>query len=1218
MRTVKNNLSKVLVFIIRKLHTLDAIVTKNEEIDNPNRYEDLTPIDNADEDKKYSSAIAWALKNENVKNIAITGPYGAGKSSVLRTFEREHKGYKYLNISLGSFKDDIQNDATDGNRNSLIEKSVLQQIFYRVTDKVIPFSRFSRIKNIAFHSYLLNSVMLVLWLATAFYAYKPENKLYQAILGQEAFDNQTYLLASIIFALLGAAVVIKQIFAAFSHFKLNNIAVSAEGIKFDELQGASILNKHLDEILYFFEKTKFDVVVIEDLDRFDEVDIFIKLRELNTLINNADQICRKIVFIYAIRDDVFQKANRTKFFDFIIPIIPVINASNSGDILFKKLSNSAISRDFVNDITLYIEDMRMLKNIHNEFVLYQDKLTASGGIALPLDKLLGFIVYKNKYPDDFAQLNLNTGMVAGVFNCKRDLVNKLALVVENSIDELKEELFHIENEKSPDIIDLRRMYVAAVFEKIPSCNSVYVNNGWHGFASLLSDVIFVSLRSQTNIQYQYNNYSQHSGIAFRTIENFVDPNFSYDDRERLIIKKTNGRIEAIKKEIQELSEQKRDIHSLSVKNLIEIHSLESIFDAEIKKEKLLVYLIRNGYIDEMYETFISHFYEGNITKNDLTFIFSVKNQEALSFTHSLNQVKEVIKRLNRADFKKAAVLNFDLLSTLFQDSANNEYLELMMDQISNNKKSSLEFIDAYLTDPSHEGWLIHRLCKRWPDFWNCILRESGYTAEKKNRYLKMIILHADIEDVVTMNGKAELTRYVAQKEDFLSFTADVEYMPKLKEVVKRLAPEFVYIENPEANEELFSFVYENDFYAINEKMIALIIQRNNPDALKGSAIQKSNYTTILESNCPALITYINTNINEYVEKVMLLLAENVDEAEETIVNLLNNENLEDEYKVAILQKENARILDISTITDVALWDKIITSSKVKATWENLLCYFANKDVIDDAMVTFLNRQENYEVLTKSRLKESDSFSKEIIQKISRLLIVCVGLSDQSYERLVRCIPYWYSPIPSLENLSSIKVGILIKNGKFQFTQENFDALKKNFNPQYALLVEKHIDDYLQNIATYELDAVGVKYLLKSEAVTTDQKITIIHHVDANTFDGDTELARLVYAILLNPKAHSELRLPLLEVLLKQDRQLSEKVRLLNSQMDFLAEPVISSLITSLGSPFLGIASNQQPVIENSSLNKQFAEKLKEKGIISSFKEKDGKLRLYPKKNLKEE
>ena len=89
---------------------------------------DLTPIDNATGVEPYLSAIRVALAKVNVKNIALTGPYGSGKSSIIKTFEKGHsEDYKFLNISLASFaenKDQSNNNSNDKDR--LIERSILQ------------------------------------------------------------------------------------------------------------------------------------------------------------------------------------------------------------------------------------------------------------------------------------------------------------------------------------------------------------------------------------------------------------------------------------------------------------------------------------------------------------------------------------------------------------------------------------------------------------------------------------------------------------------------------------------------------------------------------------------------------------------------------------------------------------------------------------------------------------------------------------------------------------------------------------------------------------------------------------------------------------------------------------------------------------------------------------------------------------------------------------
>ena len=63
--------------------------------------------------------------------------------------------------------------------------------------------------------------------------------------------------------------------------KLNKLNLKEGEIEI--IEDNSIFNKHLDEILYFFQVTEYNVVIIEDLDRFGTPNIFLKLRELNQL-----------------------------------------------------------------------------------------------------------------------------------------------------------------------------------------------------------------------------------------------------------------------------------------------------------------------------------------------------------------------------------------------------------------------------------------------------------------------------------------------------------------------------------------------------------------------------------------------------------------------------------------------------------------------------------------------------------------------------------------------------------------------------------------------------------------------------------------------------------------------------------------------------------------------------------------------------------------------
>ena len=61
----------------------------------PNIYHTLTPINTVDL-SEYENALLYALKVDDIKNIAHTGPYGSGKSSLLKTFEKKYDRQNFL------------------------------------------------------------------------------------------------------------------------------------------------------------------------------------------------------------------------------------------------------------------------------------------------------------------------------------------------------------------------------------------------------------------------------------------------------------------------------------------------------------------------------------------------------------------------------------------------------------------------------------------------------------------------------------------------------------------------------------------------------------------------------------------------------------------------------------------------------------------------------------------------------------------------------------------------------------------------------------------------------------------------------------------------------------------------------------------------------------------------------------------------------------------
>ena len=450
-----------------------------------NSHFDLAPAfievkdEKGNDNPKYGPVkdIANKLGNRNVKNIALTGPYGAGKSSVLQTLMRDYRKANYLCISLATLEDDtlykelVEKDKTtneEANKqmvptvkskannnqktidkdaiNHLIEYSILQQIIYKEKAHKLRQSRLKRIQDIKWKKALPISASLIVAVIAAIVLFMPDFIMVDSLC--EVFScsekwKQIWDVICMLYIIIISIYILSYIIVSTYNSKINKL--NFKNGEIDIKENTSIFNKHLDEIIYFFEVTKYNVVIIEDLDRFDTNHIFLKLREINQLLNASNSIGRRIVFIYAVRDDIFHDTNRTKFFDYITTVIPVVNSSNACDKLI-----SALQEKGVNEITettckelgFYIDDMRILYNIVDEYLQYRSKI----GEKISSKNLLGMIVYKNYFPKDFADLHNRKGVVYTIISSKHKYIDE---ITESSQKKISVTMFAVGNANEP-------------------------------------------------------------------------------------------------------------------------------------------------------------------------------------------------------------------------------------------------------------------------------------------------------------------------------------------------------------------------------------------------------------------------------------------------------------------------------------------------------------------------------------------------------------------------------------------------------------------------------------------------------------------------------------------------------------------------------------------------------------------------------------------------
>ncbi|EHQ25944.1 YobI family P-loop NTPase [Mucilaginibacter paludis] len=1245
--------SRIRVFIKglqKKIVRLELRLSK-ENPDNPRCFDDLTPIDNADEQSVYLDALQWALTNPKIKNIALSGPYGSGKSSIVKTFEKKNPGYHYLNISLAAFQEDDIRTALPGaeeknavpaelgkvmetkvesnevsrtkekraEEQRLIELSILQQMFYRVKETEIPDSRFNRIRSLSRLKLTYLVFIVIIFTLSISIVFFP--KFFDRFSGWQAlYKNNTnlILLAAVLSLISGTIEFLIYIFRLFNTSKFNKLNIASGSIEINPKSETSILNKHLDEILYFFEVTRYNVVVIEDLDRFNDPEIFTKLRELNILVNNSRQINRRIIFIYAIKDDMFRDKTRTKFFDFIIPVIPVINSSNSFEIMLRKIRNPGlslqISETFLSDITLYVDDMRALKNIFNEFIIYKDNLE---GINVKHEKLLGIIIYKNIYPDDFASLHRGEGLIYRAFVKQADVVGQITKGHLEKIDVLDQKICDLKLISQKNTNELRASYLFEIMLRVPNATSLKIKNDNISFQDLRSDPKqFAQLTKVADINYYYTNQhsnqiqSTNTGIAFQTIEKTVNSEYTYAQRLDLVETMLQHGSGEIVKEIERLHGEMEAVQSMPLRELLEAYPTSvDHFEPEFRQRKLLVYLIREGYIDEMYPSLISYFYEGSLLVKDMEFLMSVKNRESLPFTSPLDKLPAIMSRLRTEEFKRESILNYNLLDFLLRnESLYKARFDLYFLMLASEHPKSVAFIDGYIENGRELPRFFNLICRAWPNIWTYIY---NHYQDKKNAYLKLIIQYADSEDYVNLDHNALLSSYITEKADFLDLLTGEGSLPKMRSIISELQIKFKRLTIPEATDELFTFVYQNDYYELNRNMITLILARKGTETEFDQT--SSNYTAIQHSGCENLIAYVDSDIQRYVDTIILGSPLNINEAEHWIVELTEKDELSLESKILLLQQQE-HIFDDIVVVEPEFWPELIAASKVRATWQNMLEYFETTGDLDRVLTGFLNAEKNYTELSSKRIDTVSGKPKDLLYKISRLLVLSTEISEQAYPYLVRSIPYYYPASLKITTLSAQKVAVLILLKTIRLTKEYFNIVNDQFPGSRADFLIKNIEEFLKLPEDYPVTAEDFVKILNAEEVSEKQKLKIVPLVGADLVEEEKELADQLMLLLIKNTTLA-VEDDLLENVLRYGAPPHRKVKLFQTSLNKFSHSQITAFLSVLGPPYSGIAiKRKRPLLVESDENVAIVTQLKSVKYISNYKiEKEG-IRVITKNN----
>ncbi len=674
-------------------------------------------------------------------------------------------------------------------------------------------------------------------------------------------------------------------------------------------------------------------------------------------------------------------------------------------------------------------------------------------------------------------------------------------------------------------------------------------------------------------------------------KNTMDKIENYKQRCKNIVLNLPEIKEDYRKQIEEIDNEIRRLGSLTLKEILCTYQTEEILPEDVKENKLLVFMLRNGFIDEKYPNYINYFYENSLTRDDMNFILNVRNHDSMEFSYPLTQVMQVIKNLRLFEFEQKEALNFSLLDVLLENGDYLEKRDQLLKQLSDETELCWQFIDEYIDKAKNPDLFVAVLAKFWKNMWNYIYDSQILTEERKDKYLNLICNNTEIEDIINLNKDKKLQAYFAEKKDILRRTIGVP-LERMKCIIEECGIVFQNINTDVCNEELLNWIFDERYFDINIEMIQCIFGRKKPEAMEN--LLKRNYTEIRTLEYYSLPMHIYLNISQYIENVFLKLETNTEESLESVLDLLKRVK-EVEHACEIIQKENVVLDDLNNCYSEVLqeepdsikqvWNAWIRNQKLKASWDNLFKYW-NKFGVTEELLFYIEYSIGQLEIDECPENIDLSIVEEIIKS---------ELGEECFDRFMNCVPKIECTI-ALNSINASHVKILIVKKFADFSIQFAEDIKRFHPDLYVLTLLTNYESVLEKLEDYTISSEELEQILISEMIDDTVKIRFIEQKAAIPYSSSIALYLRNVGCELTKEIYRNAWKALEE---------DQRYALFLNQIQILSEDDISECFKELGEEYQKFADRTHRHDErlyDNEYNRKLVEHLKKITYITSFKE----------------
>ena len=1159
-----------------------------KNIENKSKYVSLAPRgEKKEEYEEYYNALDFAMKDKSIRNIAITGSYGAGKSSVIDSYFNNHKEIKCIRISLAYFsfarlqnkynnennkknikiseessatptvnvgEDNIQsNMVLDNNPNeNNIEVEVLKNLFYSIDGKKLKNNRYLTVKakrdikeyfcqGLFVFSIITMIVLLKIVFVVLNNILSNINNMKYALEIMPRIPK-LYAIVCLLFCLSILIVCVGSVVTNYDKLLPYIKSIVFKNARIDTAN-MSIINHYLHEIMNYMVDAEESVFIFEDLDRYENYAIFEKLRNLCILINNNEIIKKKfeynynvkgIKFIYAVKDDFVFANNgivlknddglleeRTKFFDFVIPIIPKITQSNIRDAItdnIKRLNVKDIEDSYIFIISNYLTSLRMVNNIFNEFQIYKN--TLCNGKDFDDKQLLTMIAFKNLYPKEFVEYQQS-----GV---------------------LEKMIIDIDSKK------------------------------------------YSLLKHSKKTERTYEPEIKRRGIN------------ALSSQDQAIYRKA-------KKYIDLLENKKIEIYDDDI--------VKSVF-SECGNNEFIMMATRNGFINNKVNDCINYFYSDFIDTHDKDFLVNVYSGKDFEIDYELHNAGRVFGLLDAIHFTTKAIINGDLIKYAFIKKFNDNKTNTLCDLIINDYSLLLcivKYFESTAIDVCKQ--VINKCDNIDNEYYESLILSSDVSITDRIIILDKLLLCLDEKAIFRIDTNQTLSDFINENINMIYNKDD-----NLQELyVNRLN---IKCENIKYNENIDITKMGNFVYKImldkttNEECFVY------KDLLKIYYLNKNVFNDDFENDNLSFI-YNNTEENiiidniktfpdEYVENCLLITNREsitVDDKMVELLYLLKNEDnvisiikgLKGEIAIESVDYEGIIIINDENSDDEVekynerkklIYDELLKNDNISLTMNDLYKYFSDFDW-SQLLTDYISN--NLSKLVAHNFKPEDVDNK-ILGFYKNMILKCKSV--ENIESLLN------NSIISLQNTELVSlppnlIKKLLQGNNIKYDINCMVALYSNGFEGIEWYIYNNINDFINNnqvnllsediiIKIIDIFDQNVKGrinidddFVKSIQIDICQLIAKKYEVNPN-FNSDGIIANYIIS-----SSYAFNHRILNRVL--TNKQIDNKLDILCNKLEYITKEDLVAIIKSSNSPFYEFLDNQTMVycIDREVLQKNF-------------------------------